>query len=247
MQKKIDQARTIARLLDLTSLRGNESLVDISELCGQCVGSFGHVAGLCLFPQYLPQAVQELQALGSPPVSLITVANFPHGHLDNQKAVQEINQGLKAGAQEIDLVLPYKSFMSGALDEVGAFLQTCRRACPVTLKIILETGELKDPALIRSASDLAIWHGADFLKTSTGKSSVHATVDAARIMLEVLSQSSRSVGFKASGGLRLVEEALAYVSLAQEIMGPGWASPERFRLGASSLLQDVLKILNLKN
>lgn len=247
MHKQIDQAQTIARLLDLTSLGGNESDQDIKNLCAQCVGSFGHVAGLCLFPQYLPQAGHALQTLGAPAVRLVTVANFPQGHLDALRVVHEINQGLEAGAQEIDLVFPYGPFMAGNREEVSAFLKTCRAACPVTLKIILETGVLQDPALIRSASQLAISHGADFLKTSTGKSSVHATIEAAQIMLEVISQSSRSVGFKASGGLRKVEEAQAYLALAEKIMGPGWIGPECFRLGASSLMQDVLKILNSKN
>ncbi|MDY0274517.1 MAG: deoxyribose-phosphate aldolase [Desulfomicrobium sp.] len=244
MENNIDQAQRIARLLDLTSLQGNESQEDIIQLCAQCVGNFGHVAGLCLFPQFLSQARQELKALGSPPIRLVTVANFPHGYLDISRAVQEIHQGLAAGAQEIDLVFPYGSFTAGAQDDVAHFLTTCRKACPVILKIILETGELRDPALIQAASELAIATGADFLKTSTGKSSVHATLTAARIMLETIAQSSRTVGFKASGGIRLVNEAVQYLALAEEILGKDWIGPHTFRFGASSLLQDILKTLD---
>lgn len=243
MENKVQQAITIARLLDLTSLQGSESQGDITKLCAQCVGSFGHVAGLCVFPHFLPQARQELEALGASSVRLATVANFPQGSLDSHKVVGEIYQCLELGAQEIDLVFPYHAFMAGAQDDVGAFLTACRSACSVTLKIILETGELKEPVLIRGASELAITAGADFLKTSTGKSAVHATIPAAQTMLKAISQSSCPVGFKVSGGIRLVEEAIAYFHLVEEIMGHKWISPDTFRFGASSLLQDIRNIL----
>jgi deoxyribose-phosphate aldolase len=112
------------------------------------------------------------------------------------------------------------------------------------LKVILETGELKDMALIRTASELAIAAGADFIKTSTGKVSVNATLEAADIMLRVIRESGRKVGFKPAGGIGSVADAALYLSLAETIMTPDWAMPSTFRFGASGLLDDILVVLS---
>ena len=120
-----------------------------------------------------------------------------------------------------------------------------RKACaaPVLLKVILETGELKDKALIRRASELAIAEGADFIKTSTGKVAVNATLEAADIMLQAIRDSRQKVGFKPAGGIGTVEDATLYLRLAETIMAPNWAMPSTFRFGASGILDDVLNVL----
>ena len=120
------------------------------------------------------------------------------------------------------------------------FLLACRQACPVRLKVILESGALAEDAVIRAASRLALDCGADFLKTSTGKVAVHATPEAARAMLETIAETGGTAGFKASGGLRTLADAVVYLELAEDILGTGWVGPDTFRFGASGLLDDVL-------
>jgi deoxyribose-phosphate aldolase len=124
-------------------------------------------------------------------------------------------------------------------------VEAVRAACPqACLKVILETGELKDSALIRRASELAIAGGADFIKTSTGKVAVNATLEAADIMLQAIRDSRKRVGFKPAGGIGSVADADLYLRLAETIMGPNWIMPSTFRFGASSLLDDILGVLS---
>lgn len=238
------QARRLLSCLDLTSLSGRETIPDIENLCARATGSCGQVAAVCIFSRFLPQARVALEARGARGVRLATVVNFPAGALNPSETVAEIRNCLALGADEIDLVFPYHAFMSGQAQAARDFLQVCRAACPeACFKVILETGELATPALIRAASFLAIECGADFLKTSTGKSSVHATPEAARIMLETIAAQGGRVGFKASGGLKRAADAQVYFELAEAIFGPEWVSPATFRLGASGLLDDLLSIL----
>ena len=150
------------------------------------------------------------------------------------------------GANEIDVVLPWRAFLQGKHDVAHALLLAVAQETKpqAHLKVILETGELKDPQLIRQASELAIECGADFIKTSTGKTPVSATPEAARAMLQVIRASGKKVGFKASGGIRSFEDAKLYLALCDEIMGPEWAKPETFRFGASGLLDALLERLS---
>lgn len=240
MQDILERAARIVSLLDLTSLSGSETGAEIERLCARATGPCGRVAAICVFPRHLPLVRATLAGLALEQVELATVVNFPGGELDADGSVREIREALDLGATEVDLVFPYREFLVGHVEQARSFLQTCRQACPVRLKVILETGELGGPEAIRAASLLAVEQGADFLKTSTGKSRIHATVDAARIMLEVIAQGGGRVGFKASGGLRTMDDALAYLELADRIMGRDWACPRTFRFGASSLLDDVL-------
>jgi deoxyribose-phosphate aldolase len=135
--------------------------------------------------------------------------------------------------------------MAGNEDAVREMIRAVRAACrpPVVLKTILETGELKDRDLIRNASHLAISSGADFIKTSTGKVAVNATLGAADIMLNAIRESGRNVGFKPAGGVRTVADATLYLDLAATIHGPDWAAPSTFRFGASGLLGDIIAVL----
>lgn len=240
MREMLEQSRRIVSLLDLTSLSGVETDSDIEALCAKASGPCGQVAAICVFARHLPLARSCLARLGVTRVELATVVNFPQGELDPVGSIREIEQALALGATEVDLVFPYRAFLDGLEERVGEYLDACRQACPARLKVILETGALGDCEAIRAASELAVDRGADFLKTSTGKIAVHATPMAARTMLEVIARRGGSVGFKASGGLRVMDDALVYLRLAEEIMGRKWISPRTLRFGASSLLDDVL-------
>jgi deoxyribose-phosphate aldolase len=176
------------------------------------------------------------------------VANFPHGNTNLDAAVRDTQEIVQAGAQEVDVVLPYRALMAGDEAAVSKLLQAVRQACPgLLLKVILETGELQTPELMTRASQLALDAGADFLKTSTGKTPVNATLDAARAMLSCIAASPAAhgrVGFKASGGIKTVQEAMAYQQLTQQLLGLSQLTAQRFRIGASSLLGDIERVLN---
>ena len=240
MQDRRDRAGQIVSLLDLTSLSGSETAADIDALCARAEGPCGRVAAVCVFARHLPRVRENLSSRHLAGVEMATVVNFPAGEPDARASTAEIREALDLGATEIDLVFPYRAFLAGRVLEARDFLQACRDVCPVRLKVILESGIFPSPDLVREASRLALECGADFLKTSTGKAAVHATPEAARVMLETIAETAGSAGFKASGGLRTMADALVYLNLAEEIMGPGWVCPRTFRFGASSLLDDVL-------
>ena len=130
-------------------------------------------------------------------------------------------------------------------DVVKAAKEACNGRA--ILKVMIESGELKDPELIRKASDISIAAGADFIKTSTGKVKVNATPEAARIMLTAIKESGKDIGFKPAGGVRTAEDAREHLEIATEIMGEDWIRPERYRFGASSLLPNLLKTLGLND
>ncbi len=154
-------------------------------------------------------------------------------------------QAIGDGADEIDMVIPYRSLMEGREEVVLTRIKRVKAAAGgATVKAILETGVLSDPDLIRKAADMAIEAGADFIKTSTGKVPINATLSAARIMLTAIKESGASVGFKPAGGVKSTEQAGHYLDLADEIMGEGWATPKTFRFGASGVLDDLLATLN---
>ncbi|MDI1246189.1 MAG: deoxyribose-phosphate aldolase [Rhodoferax sp.] len=237
-------ARLALACLDLTSLNVADTEADIAALCGRAQSPFGPVAAVCVWPRLAAFARAQLPAS----IAVAAVANFPHGHADVEAAIQDTLQIVAAGAQEVDVVLPYRSLMAGDEQAVSALLTVVRRACPgMVLKVILETGELKTPALTERACQLSLDAGADFLKTSTGKTPVSATLAAARVMLGAIAANPAArhrVGFKAAGGIRTVAEATAYLALAQELLGAHALTPQRFRIGASSLLDDIEAVLS---
>jgi deoxyribose-phosphate aldolase len=174
-------------------------------------------------------------------VRVATVVNFPMGgeHMIHVESAVELVASL--GAHEIDLVMPYRAFAEGRADSAARMIRTVRVAARARIvKVILETGMLREPGLIRRAADLAISEGADFVKTSTGKVDVNATPEAVVQLLEAARASGRRVGVKPSGGIRTVREASTYLELADAIMGPDWVSPATFRFGASSLLDALI-------
>lgn len=241
VQTDKDWAKLALSLMDLTSLNEDDTDDVIRILCGSADTPFGRPAAVCVYSRFVNTAKTALADNG---VKVATVANFPHGG-DNVAAVaQEVQAIVATGADEIDVVLPYRALMNGNEALAAALVAQSKAACGNRpLKVIIESGELKTPTLIQRASEIAIKNGADFVKTSTGKVTVNATLEAAEIILNTIKASGKHVGFKAAGGVRSVEDAKAYLQLAQNIMGDDWVSTNTFRFGASGLLGSLLATL----
>ena len=237
------KARTALACLDLTSLNDADSDADIDRLCARAVGPFGAVAAVCVWPRFVDRARRALPA----GVRVAAVANFPAGSTDIAATLRDVGEILAQGGDEIDVVLPYAALRSGDDAAAARLLAAVRTACAGrVLKVILETGELVDESWIARAALIALDAGADFLKTSTGKTAVSATLPAARTMLEAIASHPRAVshvGFKVSGGLRTVADAAGYIALCKTVLGPAALQPSRFRIGASSLLNDIETVL----
>ena len=237
-----ESARLALACLDLTSLNDADSASDIERLCARANGVHGHVAAVCVWPHFVALA----RTLLPRPSRIAAVANFPHGALDAERALRDAGEIASTGGDEVDLVLPWRDFAAGERRACAALVGAVRRATPgLVLKLIIESGELKDPALIRAACELGLDEGVDFLKTSTGKTAVSATPAATQTMLEAIARHARggSVGFKASGGIRRVADAATYIDLVEQHLGAAALVPARFRLGASSLLDDIEAVL----
>jgi deoxyribose-phosphate aldolase len=239
----IASARLALACLDLTSLNAQDSEADIASLCQRAQGRFGPVAAVCVWPRLAAFARSLLPAH----IAVAAVANFPDGSADVQRAARETGDIVQSGAQEVDVVLPYAELLKGNVAAVAQLLAAVRKASEgLRLKVILETGVLRDPALILQASRLSLDAGADFLKTSTGKTATSATPEAARVMLGAIAANPGALaraGFKPSGGIRTVADAAVYIALCEELLGPQALTPQRFRLGASSVLTDIEAVL----
>lgn len=231
---------------DLTSLNNGDTRASISQLCQQAATAFGAPAALCVYPEWITWARSELDQLGLTTVKIATVTNFPGGSTDSERAIAETTRAVAAGADEVDVVFPYQALIQGDERSGAELVRGCKQACAgqAKLKVIIESGVLMTPALIRQASVIAIENGADFIKTSTGKVAVNATLEAAEVMLHTIRELGAPVGFKAAGGVRTVADATAYLRLAEGIMGAQWLTPEHFRFGASGLLQQVIAELS---
>ncbi len=237
----IDAARLALQCLDLTSLNDTDSPKDIDALCQRAQSVYGPVAAVCVWPRFVAQARQALPRS----IQVAAVANFPAGALDAANTLADIRTIADAGGDEVDVVLPYRALAQGQHATVADFLAQVRAAATgLTLKVIIESGELKSPTLIADATQLALAAGADFVKTSTGKTPQSATLEAAAVMLQQIADGKHaSAGFKASGGIRSVVEAKAYLEMAGEILGQDALTPRRFRFGASGLLNDIESVL----
>lgn len=236
-----EAARLALASLDLTSLNDADTPADIDALCRRAQGPYGAVAAVCVWPRFVAQARAALPAA----IKVAAVADFPDGALDLARAQTDVAEILAAGGDEVDVVLPYRALMKGEHTEVAEFLAEVRHASqPLTLKVIIESGELKTPALIADATRLALAAGADFIKTSTGKTPVSATPEAARVILaEIAGSGMSAAGFKASGGIRTVVDAQLYLQLAADKLGAAALNPRRLRFGASGLLNDIEAVL----
>jgi deoxyribose-phosphate aldolase len=215
-------------LLDLTGLDEDAGEAGIAALCAQA--RTGPVAAVCIAPRFVGQAAA---ALAGSPVRVATVANFPAGLDDPRGARAEAERAVADGAEEVDVVFPYLAFAAGDRAAALAVVVETRAATEgATLKVTLEAQRLETERLIRRAATAALDAGADFVCTATGKLSTGASPAAARVMLEAVRDHGRG-GFKA-GAVRDAREAAAYLALADEVVGAGWAAPDTFRLGVGS-------------
>jgi deoxyribose-phosphate aldolase len=232
-------AARILPLVDLTALGEDDTEAQIEALCARAL-EYG-VAAVCIGPQFVPLARQRL---GTGPVRLATVANFPDGSDDLARAAAETAAAVQAGADEVDVVAPLDALMEGDVGLVTELVQACKAVADArTLKVILETGRLAEPARIAAAARAAIMAGADFLKTSTGRFPTGATLEAAAVLLAVIDEADGRVGLKLAGGIRTTQQAAQYLYLVDHTMGSGWTSPATLRFGASALLDDLVRIL----
>lgn len=232
--------------LDLTSLNDADTEADVIALCARAHGAHGATAAVCVWPRFAALARREVPK----GIAVAAVANFPDGSADVARAVRDTREIVDAGAQEVDVVLPFADLMRGDERTVAELLAAVRKASGgLVLKVILETGVLVDDALIARAAQLSLDAGADFLKTSSGKTPISATPAAATTMLNAIAADPRReyVGFKASGGIRTVADAMVYFALVERILGASALTPKRFRIGASSLLNDIEAVLGGKS
>jgi deoxyribose-phosphate aldolase len=237
------------RCIDLTTLEGTDTVGKIVAMCAKAVRpdpldpSIPSVGAVCLYPQLVPVAVEHLKGTG---VHVASVAGgFPSGLGPLDARLQEIRDVVEMGADEIDIVLNRSLFLGGRYAECFEELVAAREAADSThLKVILETGELGSFDRVRQASVLAMAAGADFIKTSTGKISTGAELTTALCMMEAardfFHETGHRVGIKVAGGVRASKNAIQYLTILYETLGPEWMTPDRFRIGASTLLNDVL-------
>ncbi len=236
--------KKIVASIDLTSLNDSDTETVISALCEKAVTPLGNVAAVCVYPQFIKIASKKLHGKN---INIASVANFQTGDENLQTVLDSIYAAIHEGANEIDVVFPYKKFLKGDKPFARDFISECKKVCghDVLLKVILETGAFPNLELIKEASRDVLMAGADFLKTSTGKIAIGATLDAAEVMLTTIKELTpalnRTLGFKASGGVRTIEQAKAYIELAETIMGAGSVTPNTFRIGASQLLDEIMK------
>ena len=241
--------------------------ISVSEWFSRSL-EFCQVAAVCVYPEFVSCAKSKIAScLPGSKMRVATVVNFPSGDGDLKEIEQDTKAALDFGADEIDLVICYKEYLESSKTGQGQSPKSCklvqsikdliqqhaRGGSPCCLKVILETGELKTLDLIRKASQDALEHGADFLKTSTGKTAAGASLEAARVMLEVIKEHSLKgvkdtdgprCGLKISGGVRTFEDALGYMQLVKEVLAEDaseFLSPKTFRFGVSGLLSNLLR------
>jgi len=237
------------RTTDLTTLEGADTPGKVAALSSKAVrpdpGDPGvpSVAAVCVYPNLVPVARERLRGSG---VKVAAVATgFPSGQYPLAVKVADVRSAVELGADEIDMVIDRGAFLSGRYAKVYDEVVQVKEACgDAHLKVILETGELGTYDNVRRATLLAIAGGADFVKTSTGKINPAATLPVALCMLEAVrdvhEETGRRIGFKAAGGIRQAKQAVQHLVLVHETLGPDWLTPDLYRLGASSLLNDIL-------
>jgi len=231
---------------DLTTLEGKDTPGKVRGLCARGVepgAGVPSVAAICVYPSLVRVAAEALAGSGVLVASVATA--FPSGLAPLDVKLRDTHDALAAGADEIDMVIDRGAFLAGRYDVVRGEIEAVRAVCAgVTLKVILEVGELGSYVAIRRAADLALDAGADFIKTSTGKIGLSSTPPIALLMCEAIRdharKTGREAGIKFAGGIRTTKAALGYLSIVLETLGMAWLSPARLRFGASSLLDDLL-------
>ncbi len=237
------------RMVDLTTLEGADTPGKVRAMCAKARQpdssdlSVPPVAAVCVYPDLVEVAKQ---AVNGSRVAVASVATaFPSGRASLPVKLADVQDAVSAGADEVDMVIDRGAFLAGRYGQVYAEIRAVREVCgPAHLKVILETGELATLDNVARASWLAMMAGADFIKTSTGKVTPAATPPVALVMLAAVRDfeqaTGRRVGVKVAGGIRTAKDAIRYLVLVNEVAGPAWLSPEFFRIGASTLLNDLL-------
>ncbi len=237
-------------MTDLTTLEGKDSRERIGALCRKAklpaadMPDLPSVAAVCVYPTHVRRA-KELLADTDIKVASVATA-FPSGQSPLELRLEEVRQVVADGADEIDMVINRGAFLAGNYALVRQEIEATKEACgPAHLKVILETGELETLDKVRAASDLAIDAGGDFIKTSTGKVQPAATMPVVLVMLEAIRdhflRTGSKVGMKPAGGIGTAKLALHYLVMVKETVGDDWLSPELFRFGASSLVNDLVR------
>ena len=249
----LEALKRVFSCIDNTTLEGNDTHERVAKLCNRSLElqdegqGIRHVAAVCVYPVFVKLARGLLNGSG---IKVTSVAGaFPHGQSPIKVKLQEVRYALDEGAEEIDMVLSRGTLLEGDYNRVRDEVAMVRGLCEgVTLKVILETGELPTADLIEKAAKLAIEGGADFIKTSTGKIAVNATPEAAEVMLNVIQkhheQTGKWVGFKAAGGISTPSDVLKYVQLAENIIGEKQVRSQFFRIGASRLTERLFTYLH---
>ena len=246
---KIFALELAIRMMDLTTLEGADTPGKVRAMCAKAMvpdpsePSVPHVAAVCIYPSLVPTARRALRGSAVKVASVATA--FPSGQAPLDVKLADVRAAVEAGADEIDMVIDRGAFLSGQIGRVYEEVVAVKDACgDAHLKVILETGELGSYDAVRKASLVAIAGGADFIKTSTGKVTPAATLPVTLCMLEVIrdvhDETGLVIGMKPAGGIRTAKQSVQYLCLLHETLGPDWMTPDLFRFGASSLLNDVL-------
>ncbi|MGI9518618.1 MAG: deoxyribose-phosphate aldolase, partial [Pirellulaceae bacterium] len=246
---KLEGLKMVLSMIDLTTLEGMDTEGKVRQLCYKArhlhdsIPGLPHVAAVCVYPNFVALAKQEVADSGIKVASVATA--FPSGNSSLEIKLNDVRMAVDSGADEVDMVISRGRFHHGdykyVFDEIAAVKEACGDA---RLKVILETGELGTFDKVRHASDIAIAAGADFIKTSTGKIKPAATMPVTLVMLEAIRdhwfKTGQMVGMKPAGGISKAKLALHYLIMVKETLGPEWLDSHWFRFGASSLANDVL-------
>ncbi len=246
---KREGIRLAISMLDLTTLEGKDSEGKVRQLCQKAIHpmpgdrTIPHVAAVCVYLNLVPVAKEALSGSGVKVASVAT--GFPAGLVPLPVKIEETRRAVAMGADEVDMVIDRGAFLSGEYDRVSEEIVAVKEACGLAhLKVILETGELETYDSVRKASHLAMAAGADFIKTSTGKVIPAATPAVVLVMLEAIRdyylETGRRVGLKPAGGIKTSKQALHLLVLVKETLGDAWLTPDLFRIGASTLANDLL-------
>ncbi|MCI3943768.1 deoxyribose-phosphate aldolase [Pseudomonas syringae] len=240
-------ARQAIGLLELFALNTDDTEQRIVGICQRAWTPVGPVAAVCVQPRFVCLARTTLDRMLARNIKVVATVNFPHGGSNIASVLSEVRASLMSGADEIDVVYPFRALLGGDRQAGIELLAACVSLCgkQSALTATLETGDLRDSQIILDACRDAIEAGADFIKTSTGKAVAHVTPQAARIMLGAIADVGGQAGFKVAGGIRTFEEVRSYMALARARFGPHWVNAGRVRLGGSSLLDDLLARLGL--
>lgn len=234
--------------LDLTSLNGTDNNESIIQLCEKAKRMYAKPASVCVYPPFCKTAKKQLKHTD---IKIACVGgSFPSGQLPIHLKINEVKYAISEGADEIDMVISRGKLLAGDYTEVYDEIAAIKSICDnVTLKVILETGELQTKDNIYNASEIAIKAGADFIKTSTGKSSIHATPESFKTMLSAIKKhyenSGQIIGIKAAGGIKDIETAFIYINILFDTLGEKWMNKRHFRIGASSLADKITDQLHV--